>query len=185
MSFFDSIAGKLGYETIPKEVASKSFYDLKATLPGSKGDFDFSTLKGKTVLIVNTASKCGFTPQYDGLEELHKTYGDRGLVVLGFPSNEFGGQEPGADEDIASFCTLNHGVTFQLMKKSEVNGKNMNEVFAWLKTQTGQGVGGLAGTTAIKWNFTKFLINKDGKVVGRFGSTTKPEALKKEIEPLL
>ncbi|UOH82272.1 hypothetical protein LQV05_004969 [Cryptococcus neoformans] len=194
MTFFDSIASKFGYESLPGDIATKSFYDLKAKLPGSKGDLDFSTLKGKVVLIVNTASKWqvisfykhrGFTPQYNGLEELHKTYGDKGLVVLGFPSNEFGGQEPGSDDDIAQFCTLNHGVTFPLMKKSEVNGKNMNEVFAWLKSQKGENVGGLAGTTAIKWNFTKFLVNKEGKCVGRYGSSTKPEKLKEEIEKLL
>ncbi|KGB78115.2 glutathione peroxidase [Cryptococcus deuterogattii R265] len=185
MTFFDSIASKFGYESIPADVANKSFYDLKAKLPGNKGDLDFSTLKGKAVLIVNTASKCGFTPQYNGLEELYKTYGDKGLVVLGFPSNEFGGQEPGSDDDIAQFCTLNHGVTFPLMKKSEVNGKNMNEVFAWLKSQKGEHVGGVAGTTAIKWNFTKFLVDKEGKCVGRYGSSTKPEKLKEEIEKLL
>ncbi|WWC93084.1 uncharacterized protein L201_008049 [Kwoniella dendrophila CBS 6074] len=180
-----SLLSKLGYETIPAEIAKKSFYELKATLPGSKGQLDFSTFKGKPVLIVNTASKCGFTYQYTGLEELYKSYSDKGLEVLGFPSNEFGGQEPGSDEDISSFCTLNHGVTFPLMKKSEVNGKNMNEVFAWLKSQKGAGVGGVAGTTSIKWNFTKFLINKDGQVVGRYGSSTKPEKLKEEIEKLL
>ncbi|KAK8849444.1 hypothetical protein IAR55_004777 [Kwoniella newhampshirensis] len=179
------ISSKLGYETLPEDVAKKSFYDLKATLPGRDKVLDFSTLKGKVVLIVNTASKCGFTPQYTGLEELYKTYNERGLEVLGFPSNEFGGQEPGDDEDISSFCTLNHGVTFPLMKKSEVNGKNMNEVFAWLKSQKGENVGGIAGTTAIKWNFTKFLVDKNGKVVGRYGSTTKPEKLKEEIDKLL
>ncbi|WVW86619.1 hypothetical protein I302_108672 [Kwoniella bestiolae CBS 10118] len=180
-----SLLSKLGYESISPEVAKKGFYELKATLPGSKGQLDFATLKGKVVLIVNTASKCGFTYQYTGLEELHKSYHDKGLEVLGFPSNEFGGQEPGSDEDISSFCTLNHGVTFPLMKKSEVNGKNMNEVFAWLKSQKGEGVGGIAGTTSIKWNFTKFLVDKEGKVVGRYGSSTKPEKLKEEIEKLL
>ncbi|WRT69421.1 uncharacterized protein IL334_006407 [Kwoniella shivajii] len=180
-----SFLSKLGFESIPADIAKKSFYDLKAILPGSKGELDFSTFKGKPVLIVNTASKCGFTYQYTGLEELYKSYNDKGLQVLGFPSNEFGGQEPGSDDDISSFCTLNHGVTFPLMKKSEVNGKNMNEVFAWLKSQKGEGVGGIAGTTSIKWNFTKFLVDKEGKVVGRYGSSTKPEKLKEEIEKLL
>ncbi|WWD20068.1 hypothetical protein CI109_104542 [Kwoniella shandongensis] len=179
------IANKLGYEAIPADVGKKSFYDLKATLPGKDKVLDFSTLKGKVVLIVNTASKCGFTVQYTGLEELYKSYNERGLEVLGFPSNEFGGQEPGTDEDISSFCQLNHGVTFPLMKKSEVNGKNMNEVFAWLKAQKGENVGGFAGTTAIKWNFTKFLVDKNGKVVGRYGSSTKPEKLTEDIEKLL
>ncbi|RSH93678.1 Glutathione peroxidase 2 [Saitozyma podzolica] len=185
MAIFSSIGGVLGYETLPEGVKSKSFYDLKANLPGKDKVYDFSELKGKPVLIVNTASKCGFTPQYTGLEELYKTYHDRGLEVLGFPSNEFGGQEPGSDEDIASFCTLNHGVTFPLMKKTEVNGKNMNEVFAWLKSQKGEHAQGIAGTTAIKWNFTKFLVDRNGNVVGRYGSTTKPETLKAEIEKLL
>ncbi|WVQ96415.1 hypothetical protein IAU59_003520 [Kwoniella sp. CBS 9459] len=184
MSFLTSVTSKLGYESIPASIAQKSFYELKAVLPGGK-ELDFSTFKGKPVLIVNTASKCGFTYQYTGLEELYKAYSTRGLEVLGFPSNEFGSQEPGTDDDIASFCQLNHGVTFPLMKKSEVNGKNMNEVFAWLKAQKGAGVEGIAGTTAIKWNFTKFLVNKDGVVVGRYGSSTKPEKLKEEIEKLL
>ncbi|WVQ79492.1 hypothetical protein IAT38_001591 [Cryptococcus sp. DSM 104549] len=184
MAILSSITSKLGYEQIPAAIANKSFYELKANLPGKK-ELDFADFKGKAVLIVNTASKCGFTPQYTGLEELHKTYGEKGLVVLGFPSNEFGGQEPGDDEDISQFCTLNHGVTFPLMKKSEVNGKNMNEVFAWLKAQKGENVGGIAGTTAIKWNFTKFLVDREGHCVGRYGSSTKPEALKAEIAKVL
>ncbi|ORY35018.1 glutathione peroxidase [Naematelia encephala] len=185
MTLISSLGGVLGYESIPDSVKTKSFYDLQATLPGKDKVLNFNDLKGKVVLIVNTASKCGFTPQYTGLEELFKSYGDQGLEVIGFPSNEFGGQEPGNDEDIAEFCTLNHGVTFPLTKKTQVNGKNMNEVFAWLKSQKGENVGGIAGTTAIKWNFTKFLIDKHGKVVGRYGSSTKPETLKAEIEKLL
>ncbi|WVR08296.1 hypothetical protein IAU60_005345 [Kwoniella sp. DSM 27419] len=184
MTWLSTVSGKLGFEQIPPAIASKSFYDLKAVLPGGK-ELDFSTLKGKAVLIVNTASKCGFTYQYTGLEELHQKFGDKGLTVLGFPSNEFGSQEPGTDEDIASFCQLNHGVTFPLMKKSEVNGQNMNEVFVWLKAQKGAGVEGFAGTTAIKWNFTKFLVNREGVCVGRYGSATKPEKLQEEIAKLL
>ncbi|KAI9632914.1 glutathione peroxidase [Dioszegia hungarica] len=177
----------LGFESVPAGVKERSFYDLKAALPGSKGELDFATLKGKAVLIVNTASKCGFTPQYTGLEELHKTYAARGLEVLGFPSNEFGGQDPGSDEEIASFCQVNHGVTFPLMKKSEVNGAHMNDVFAWLKANGKEvdGAGGIGGTTSIKWNFTKFLVNREGHVVGRYSPNTTPEQLKVEIEKLL
>ncbi|KAL1408271.1 Glutathione peroxidase 2 [Vanrija albida] len=174
-----SAVGTLVPEHIPEGVKSKSFYDLKAELPGKDKVLDFSTLKGKVVLIVNTASKCGFTPQYDGLEQLYKEYHDKGLEVLGFPTNEFGNQEPGSDDDIASFCQVNHGVTFQLAKKSEVNGSNMNEVFAWLKAQPH---GGGFGTSAIKWNFSKFLVDRNGKLVGRYAPTTTPAALKGAIE---
>ncbi|KAK4683627.1 glutathione peroxidase, partial [Tremellales sp. Uapishka_1] len=187
-----AITSRLGYETLPAGIAQKSFYELKAALPGKDKVLDFATLKGKVVLIVNTASKCGFTYQYGGLEELYKSYRTKGLEVLGFPSDQFGHQEPGTDDDISSFCTLNHGVTFPLAKKSDVNGKDMNEVFAWLKSQPHSG--GVGGTTNIKVrtarltvgrNFTKFLVDKEGRVVGRWSSTTKPEALKSEIEKLL
>ncbi|KAL7424849.1 Glutathione peroxidase 2 [Cryptotrichosporon argae] len=183
MTILGAVCSKLGYETLPS-VTGTSFYDLKAALPGKDRVFDFAELKGKAVLIVNTASKCGFTYQYTGLEALYEAYGARGLVVLGFPSNEFGGQEPGSDADIEQFCTLNHGVTFPLMKKSEVNGARMNGVFAWLKAQGGAAAG-VGGTTSIKWNFTKFLVDREGRVVGRFAPTTKPEALKAEIEKVL
>ncbi|RSH77390.1 uncharacterized protein EHS24_003351 [Apiotrichum porosum] len=187
MGLLSGIKSAVGFEQLPEGIEGKSFYDLKATLPGKDKVLDFATLKGKVVLIVNTASKCGFTPQYTGLEELHTTYHERGLEVLGFPSNEFGGQEPGSDEDIASFCQVNHGVTFPLAKKSKVNGPEMNEVFAWLKAQgkAEGGAGGIGGTTAIKWNFTKFLVDKDGKLVARFGSSTTPAAIKAQIETLL
>ncbi|KZT73027.1 glutathione peroxidase [Daedalea quercina L-15889] len=157
-----------------------SFYDLKAELPGGK-TYDFAELKGKVVLIVNTASKCGFTPQYKGLQTLWDKYKDKDFVLLGFPCNQFGGQEPGSDEKIAEFCTLNHGVTFPLMKKSDVNGDNTNEVFKWLKGQKA----GLLGMTRIKWNFEKFLVDKEGKVVGRWASTTTPDAIDAEIAKLL
>ncbi|ORY88797.1 glutathione peroxidase [Leucosporidium creatinivorum] len=156
-----------------------SFYELKAEKP--KDVFDFKDLQGKVTLLVNTASKCGFTKQYDGLEALHQKYKDQGLVVLGFPCNQFGSQEPGTDDDVASFCTLNHGVTFPLMKKSDVNGDNTNEVFKHLKKEKP----GLLGTTSIKWNFTKFLVDKNGKVTGRYSSTTTPQALEADIEKLL
>ncbi|KAI0707349.1 glutathione peroxidase-like protein [Earliella scabrosa] len=157
-----------------------TFYSLKATLPGNK-TYDFEQLKGKVVLIVNTASKCGFTPQYKGLEELYQKYKDQGFVILGFPCNQFAGQEPENDEKIAEFCQLNHGVTFPLMAKSDVNGDNTNEVYKWLKSQKA----GILGLTRIKWNFEKFLIDKEGNVVHRWASTTTPQAIDAEIAKLL
>ncbi|CAE6461294.1 unnamed protein product [Rhizoctonia solani] len=157
-----------------------TFYDLKAATPRNE-DYSFDQLKGKVVLIVNVASKCGFTPQYTGLEALYNKYKDRGLVILGFPCNQFGGQEPGTDEQIGEFCQLNHGVTFPLMKKSDVNGDDTNEVYKYLKSQKS----GLLGLTRIKWNFEKFLIDRQGKVVNRWASTTKPESLEADIEKLL
>jgi glutathione peroxidase len=179
-TMFSALKNFVVSEKIPAAVKAKSFYDLKATLPGKDRVLDFSNLKGDVVLIVNTASKCGYTPQYTGLEKLYKEYKDQGFEVIGFPSNEFMNQDPGTDEEIAQFCQVNHGVTFPLAKKSEVNGANMNEVFAWLKSQPGQG-----SSTAIKWNFTKFLVDRNGKVAGRFGSSTTPSQMKSEIEKLL
>lgn len=156
-----------------------TFYDLKAATP--RGEYSFDQLKGKVVLIVNVASKCGFTPQYTGLEGLYKKYKDRDFVILGFPCNQFGGQEPGSDEQIGEFCQLNHGVSFPLMKKSDVNGDDTNEVYQYLKNQKS----GILGLTRIKWNFEKFLIDRQGNVVGRWASTTKPESLEAEIEKVL
>ncbi|KAH7341616.1 thioredoxin-like protein [Rhizoctonia solani] len=157
-----------------------TFYDLKAATPRNE-DYSFDQLKGKVVLIVNVASKCGFTPQYTGLEGLYNKYKDRGFTILGFPCNQFGGQEPGTDEQIGEFCQLNHGVTFPLMKKSDVNGDDTNEVYKYLKSQKS----GLLGLTRIKWNFEKFLIDRQGNVVNRWASTTKPESLEADIEKLL
>lgn len=137
--------------------------------------------KGKTLLIVNTASKCGFTSQYGGLETLYKQFSDRGLVVLGFPCNQFGQQEPGDAEEIAGFCDLNFGVTFPLFSKVDVNGDDAAPLFKFLKKQAP----GVMGSEKIKWNFTKFLVNKDGEVVNRYASTTKPESLAKEIEKII
>ncbi|PBL03544.1 glutathione peroxidase [Armillaria gallica] len=156
------------------------FYSLKATLPGNK-TYDFADLKGKTVLIVNTASNCGFTPQYKGLQGLYDKYKDRDFVILGFPCNQFGGQEPKDDEAIGEFCSRNHGVTFPLMKKSDVNGDNTNEVFKWLKNEKA----GLLGLSRIKWNFEKFLVNKEGKVVHRWASTTTPDHIDVEVAKIL
>ncbi|KAL0953282.1 hypothetical protein HGRIS_004532 [Hohenbuehelia grisea] len=157
-----------------------SFHDLVATAPGNK-PYPFSQLKGKVVLIVNVASQCGFTPQYKGLQGLYDKYKDKGLEIVGFPCNQFGGQEPGDDEAISQFCTLNHGVTFPLMQKSEVNGDATNEVFKWLKEKKA----GILGLTRIKWNFEKFLIDKEGNVVHRWASTTSPESIDSEIAKLL
>lgn len=133
------------------------------------------------ILVVNVASKCGFTPQYAGLEQLHRTYGPKGLTVLGFPCNQFGAQEPGNAEEIASFCSLTYDVTFPVLAKIEVNGPNADPFWAWLK----KAKKGLLGSEAIKWNFTKFLIGKDGTVVSRHAPTDKPESLAAEIEKLL
>jgi len=136
---------------------------------------------GKVLLVVNTASKCGFTPQYDGLEKLHEDYAGRGFEVLGFPCNQFGAQEPGSAEEIAEFCKVNFGVTFPLMAKVDVNGEDASPLFDWLKREAP----GLMGSKAIKWNFTKFLIDREGKVVRRYAPTDKPEAIAKDVEALL
>jgi len=140
-----------------------------------------SAYEGKVILVVNTASKCGFTPQYKGLEELHQKYKDRGLVILGFPCNQFGKQEPGSAEEIGGFCERNFGVTFPLFAKVDVNGDNAHPLFAHLKQQAP----GVLGTKSIKWNFTKFLIGRNGAVIKRFAPKDKPEGLDAAIEALL
>ena len=142
---------------------------------------DLEDKLGKVLLVVNTASKCGFTPQYDGLEKLYQDYADRGFEVLGFPCNQFGAQEPGSAEEIAEFCKVNFGVTFPLMAKVDVNGEDASPLFDWLKREAP----GLMGSKAIKWNFTKFLIDREGKVVRRYAPTDKPEAIAKDVEALL
>jgi glutathione peroxidase len=141
---------------------------------------DLATYDGKVVLVVNTASQCGFTPQLEGLEKLYEDYADQGLVVLGFPCNQFGGQEPGDADQIGAFCQKNYGVTFPMFEKIEVNGDDAHPLYKWLREEKG----GLMGSK-IKWNFTKFLINRDGQVVDRFGPTTKPEKLAKDVEQQL
>lgn len=138
-------------------------------------------LQAKAYLIVNVASACGFTPQYKGLEELWQRYKDRGLQVLGFPCNQFGGQEPGTEAEIRQFCDLNYGVTFPLFAKIDVNGADAHPLYVALKSAAP----GILGTEMIKWNFTKFLVNAAGEVVERYGSATKPEDIAKDIEPLL
>ena len=152
-------------------------YDFSAqTLTGKARKM--SDFKGSVLLVVNTASKCGFTPQYAGLEALYKKYKDKGLVVLGFPSNQFGEQEPGQDTEIAEFCEVNYGVTFPMFAKVDVNGKSAHPLFKYL-TSTRKG---LLGSEAIKWNFTKFLVGRDGTVLERYAPTTKPEDIAADIE---
>ena len=143
--------------------------------------YPLDNYRGKVLLIVNTASQCGFTPQYKGLQDLHERYEDRGLVVLGFPCNQFGEQEPGGDEEIASFCSLNHGVSFPLHSKVDVNGSNAHPLFIHLKNAAP----GLMGSKAIKWNFTKFIVNTSGDIIKRYGPKETPSSLSKDIELLL
>ena len=152
-----------------------SIYDFKA-IRNNGSELDFADYKGKVLMVVNTASKCGFTPQYKGLEALYQKYKDQGLVILGFPCDQFAHQEPGNDAQIAQFCELNFGVTFPLMKKIDVNGANADPVFKFLKSKTR----GLLGSS-VKWNFTKFLISRDGSRIERFAPVTTPESLDKKI----
>lgn len=155
-------------------------YDFNATaLDGQPVELD--RYRGKALLIVNTASACGFTPQYQGLEQLQQRYGEQGLVVLGFPCNQFGHQEPGSELDIGAFCEKNYGVTFPMFAKVDVNGDNAHSLFRFLKGEAP----GVLGTESIKWNFTKFLVGRDGAVVKRFAPATKPEELAEDIEKLL
>ncbi len=141
----------------------------------------FSTQRGKVLLIVNTASECGFTPQFAGLEALWNEYRERGLVIVGFPSNQFGAQDPGSNDEIASFCQLNYGVSFPMMAKVDVNGTQAHPLWKWLTAAAP----GILGTQAVKWNFTKFLVGKDGRVLKRYAPNDTPESLKKDIEAAL
>lgn len=156
-----------------------SLYDLTAKLPDGSAQ-SLADYRGKVLLIVNTASKCGFTPQYEGLEQLYRDYKDRGFEVLAFPCNQFGAQEPGDAAEIANFCSLTYDVSFPLMAKIDVNGDDADPIFKHLKSEQG----GILGS-AIKWNFTKFLVDRDGTVVDRYAPTTKPQDLRKDIEKLL
>ena len=184
--------------------ADKSQTIYGFTAESNKGqEVNFADYKGKVLLIVNTASKCGFTPQYDGLEELYKKYEDKGLVVIGFPCDQFGHQEPGSNEEIEEFCRLNYGVTFPLMAKSDVNGENANEIFKWLYSEKpfagfgdsdrGKAMDNMlsradadyASNPDIKWNFTKFLVDRKGRVVARFEPVVTPESLEAEVQALL
>ncbi len=157
-----------------------SLYDFDAvSIAGQPANF--AAQRGKVVLIVNTASACGFTPQFAGLEKLNKAYADRGLVVVGFPSNEFGGQDPGSNDSIASFCQLNYGVSFPMMAKVDVNGDQAHPLWKWLTSEAP----GLLGSKAVKWNFTKFLVGRDGQVIKRYAPNDTPESLRTDIEKAL
>ena len=156
-----------------------SLHEFTATAIDGQ-DVDLSAYEGQVVLVVNTASQCGFTPQYQGLQQLHEQYSEQGFAVLGFPCDQFGNQEPGADDEIAGFCERNFGVTFPLFSKVEVNGDDAHPVYQWLREQKG----GLLGSK-IKWNFTKYLVGKDGTVIDRYAPTTKPEKLAGDIEKAL
>ena len=176
-------------------------YDFKAT--GNKGaEVDFAQFEGKVLMIVNTASKCGFTPQYDGLEALYQKYKDQGFAIVGFPCDQFAGQEPGTNDEIAEFCRINHGVTFPLMAKTDVNGANAEPIFEYLKSQAPieeyKGLKGKATHAMLKgisksvekdsdilWNFTKFLVNRDGTVIKRYAPIIKPEDIEKDIQGML
>ena len=155
-------------------------YDFSANNIQGKS-VKLNKFKGQAMLIVNTASACGFTPQFGGLEDLHKTYGDKGLVVLGFPCNQFGAQDSGRNGEIAEFCQLNYGVSFPMMEKVDVNGASAHPLFQWLTAEAP----GLLGSKAIKWNFTKFLVSKDGSVRKRYAPTDTPQSMAKDIEAAL
>lgn len=178
-----------------------TIYDFK-TLNNKGVEVSFKDYEGKVLLIVNTASKCGFTPQYDGLEALYQKYKDQGFVIVGFPCDQFAGQEPGSNEEIAEFCRINHGVTFPLMAKTDVNGENAEPIFEYLKaqapTEVYNGIKGKATRVMLKglsktakkesdilWNFTKFLVNRDGTVIKRYAPITTPEEIEKDLQGML
>jgi glutathione peroxidase len=161
-------------------MSNTSIYDYWAySIEGKRADL--STQRGKVLLIVNTASECGFTPQFAGLEQLWQDYRDRGLVIVGFPSNQFGAQDPGSNDQIASFCQLNYGVSFPMMAKVDVNGQQAHPLWQWLTAEAP----GLLGSKPIKWNFTKFLIGKNGKVLKRYAPTDSPDSMRRDIEEAL
>ena len=161
-------------------MTTHTVYDFMARQISGQ-DIALSAFRGKVMLIVNTASQCGFTPQFGGLEELHKTYGGQGLVVLGFPCNQFGAQDPGQDSEIATFCQVNYGVSFPMMSKIDVNGPTAHPLYQWLSAKAP----GLLGSKAIKWNFTKFLVSQNGEVVKRYAPLDKPADLAGDIEAAL
>ncbi len=159
---------------------NESILDISVeTLEGES--YELSKYKDKALLIVNTASRCGFTPQYAGLQKLHEQYADRGLIVLGFPCNQFGQQEPGSNESIGSFCERNYGVGFQMHAKVDVNGSNAHPLFKFIKEKAS----GILGSTSIKWNFTKFLISPDASIITRYAPNAEPASMAADIETLL
>ena len=180
LKYIVSLLFILTIQPIAKEHTLQSIYDFKVkTIEGKETTLE--AYKAKVILIVNVASKCGYTAQYEGLESLYKKYKEQGLVVLGFPCNQFASQEPESEAEIQNFCRVNFGVTFPMFAKIKVNGEQTHPLYRYLKSQQT----GFLGTEAIKWNFTKFLVDKEGKVVERFGSSTKPKSLEEVIEKLL
>jgi len=162
------------------EVSSMSIYDFEVnTLKGEEESL--SKYKGKVLLVVNTASKCGFTPQYKGLQELYEKFKDRGFEVLGFPSNQFAGQEPGESDEIAEYCEINYGVTFPMFEKIDVKGDEAHPLFKYLSKEAP----GVLGSKSVKWNFTKFLVDQDGRVLKRFAPKTTPQQIESDISKLL
>ena len=160
---------------ISEDIYSIPFKDAKGA------QHTLAEYKGKAIVIVNVASKCGFTPQYEGLEKMYEKYKDKGLMVVGFPCNQFKSQEPGSDEEIQKFCKLTYGVNFPVMSKIDVNGENEHPLYSYLKAKAP----GILGTEAIKWNFTKFLVSKEGKVLQRFAPATEPKDMEKDVEKAL
>ncbi len=156
------------------------FYDFEVKKLGG-GEADLEDYRGKVLLVVNVASKCGFTPQYEGLEAAYRKYKDQGFAVLGFPCNQFGAQEPGDAEEIANFCSARYEVTFPMFEKIDVNGAGAHPLYKWMKAKKS----GFLGSGAIKWNFTKFLVDREGRIAARFGPQDKPEAIEKHIARLL
>jgi glutathione peroxidase len=164
----------------PFFMPTQTLYDFESrAIDGQPAQL--AALRGKVVLIVNTASECGFTPQFGGLEQLWEKYRDQGLVVVGFPSNEFGAQDPGSNEEIGAFCQRNYGVSFPMMSKVEVNGANAHPLYKWLVAEAP----GLLGSKAIKWNFTKFLVGRDGRVIKRYAPRDEPSAIESDIQAAL
>ena len=161
-------------------MSTATVYDFEARQIDGQA-IALSQFRGKVMLSVNTASQCGFTPQFGGLEQLHASYAGKGLVLLGFPCNQFGAQDPGTDSEIASFCQVNYGVTFPMMSKIDVNGASAHPLYKWLSAEAP----GLLGSKAIKWNFTKFLVGRDGRVIKRYAPLDKPADLAKDIEAAL
>ena len=174
------LAFRMAFNFVQSNTAMPTVYDFEATsITGQP--VKLADLRGKVILIVNTASKCGFTPQFEGLEKLWQARKDQGLVILGFPCNQFGSQDPGSDGDIASFCQLNYGVSFPMMSKVDVNGTGAHPLYQWLVKEAP----GILGTKAIKWNFTKFLIGRDGQVIKRYAPNDAPDKLRADIEAAL
>ena len=178
-SIFQNTIEELPFFSGKEDFSTKTFYDFEAKLLNGQ-TVSMNQFKGKTVIVVNTASKCGLTPQYEGLEQLYDKYKEQGLVILGFPCNQFGEQEPGSSEEIESFCQINYGVSFPVFEKIDVNGKNAHPIFQYLKSVLGD-----FPIDSIKWNFTKFLVDKNGNPYKRYSPNTEPLDMEEDIKQLL